>query len=124
MIALYTKVQAMVGQLHAVRVVLLLPKIYTYVFFKIFFFTSSVAKFAINVLDDGAVRIWKDFSNKTSELNLVTAWQAISESHSSGKGLYRFSDLLLSHMLDDNLVPLFYKCSSDQLFVKEGDINL
>lgn len=93
-------------------------------FFSRYFFTSSIAKFAINVLDDGAVRIWKDFSNKTSELNLVTAWQAISESHSSGKGLYRFCDVLLSHTFDDNLVPLFYKCSSDQLFVKEGDINL
>lgn len=29
--------------------------------------------------DDGAVRIWKDFSSKSTELNLVTAWQAISD---------------------------------------------
>lgn len=30
-------------------------------------------------VDEGSVRIWKDFSSKSTELNLVTAWQAISD---------------------------------------------
>lgn len=36
-------------------------------------------------VDDGAVRIWKDFSSRSNELSLVTAWQALSESAASTK---------------------------------------
>lgn len=38
-----------------------------------------------SITDDGAVRIWKDFSTKSTELNLVTAWQAISDLSTASK---------------------------------------